>query len=157
MTDIRTTQIGVEQWAQGAPRVQATQVLVEQWATVRTITPLSSTVAARSSGRSNASVIFAGVILHATATARSYTRADRLSQHISIAGRAKARSSIRAGVQSTLVLGGRIKARSSARLLELHASLVVMGGKAAAQSAGGGFVAIASTRTRQYAVSVING
>lgn len=39
MTDIRTTQIGAEQWAGGTPAVQTTQVLVEHWAAVGTTTP----------------------------------------------------------------------------------------------------------------------
>lgn len=36
MTDARTTQIGVEQFATGNPAVQATQLSVEHWASVAT-------------------------------------------------------------------------------------------------------------------------
>lgn len=36
MTDVVTTQVSVEEWAQGTPVVQVTIVVVEEWATVAT-------------------------------------------------------------------------------------------------------------------------
>jgi hypothetical protein len=117
---------------------------------------LSGTITSKAKGRSSATVVFAGVILSASAKAQSRSKAGPLSLHINIAGRIKARSSIRAGVQSTLVLNGRATTRSSARLLEVHAMLAVMSGRATATSGAGTFAIVASTRTRQYAVSIIN-
>jgi hypothetical protein len=156
-TSAVATQLALEQWASAATvRAQLTQIAVEQWASVATITPLRSTLGSRSFSRSSASVVFAGRILSATANARSQTRAGLLRLGINVAGRVKARASIRASLPSTVILRGRANGRSAARLLEPHASLVVMGAKASAQSGAGTFATIASTRTRQYAVSVIN-
>jgi hypothetical protein len=39
MTDIRTTQVSVEQWAASNPNMQVTQVAVEMWAAVATANP----------------------------------------------------------------------------------------------------------------------
>jgi hypothetical protein len=151
------TQLALEQWASETTiQARLTQIAVEHWGSVQTLTPLRSTVGTRSFGRSNASVLFAGVVLHGTGNARSQTRAGPLSLHIDIAGRLKARSSIRASLPSTLVLAGRASGRSAAHLLELGATIVVLGGKASAQSAAGTYATVAATRTRQYAVSVIN-
>jgi hypothetical protein len=157
MTDARLTQVAIEEWASGSPTVRLTQIAIEEWASVRTITPLASTLGARSFGRSNASVLFAGVILAASARAKSSTRAGPLSLHIAMGGRMKSRSSIRASLPSTVHLAGRASGRSAAHLLQFGATLVVLAGRASAKSGAGTFATIASTRTRQYAVSVING
>jgi hypothetical protein len=115
---------------------------------------LTATVAARSSGRSNASVLFAGVILHATGNARSHMRSAPMRFHIDVGGRVRSRSSIRAGWRTSVVLAGRVSAKSGGHLVRVGP--VVLGGKAAAQSGGNASAITAPTvRTRQYAVSII--
>jgi len=155
-TSALATQIAIEEWGAGTPVALLTQAAIEEWATVATIIPLSGRLGSESFGRAAPSVLFAGVTLSGSGNARSQTRAGPLSIHINVAGRLKARSSVRASLPSTLVLAGRASGRSAAHLLQPGATLVVLGGKAAGRSGAGGFLAIASTRTRQYAVSVIN-
>jgi hypothetical protein len=153
MTDARLGGLGREALVADAGQVRLGGVVRE--ALVAGI-GLAATATARSNGRSNASVVFGGVILSASCKSQSRTRAGPLSLHINIAGRVKARSSIRASLPSTLLFAGRATSRSAAHLLEFGATIVVLGGKAKAQSGAGTFAIIASTRTRQYAVSIIN-
>jgi hypothetical protein len=115
---------------------------------------LSGTVTARSAGRSNASVLFAGTILSGSIKSASQTRAARPSLSVSIGGRVKARSSIRASLPTMLQLRGRITTRSAAHLVGLDEHIEVLAGRIGATSSGSTFAVVAAVRTQQYGVTI---
>lgn len=113
---------------------------------------LSGRVASRASGRAAATVVFAGVILHGTATARSRTR-GAVSIRVNLAVRAKSISEARANLPSTILLAGRVGTRSRASLARVDARVIT--GRATARSLGAAALHVyVPGSSRQYAVTV---
>jgi hypothetical protein len=114
---------------------------------------LSATVTSHAAASGTPTALFAGVILSASIkTTNSSSAAGPFSLHIDIGGRVGATSSLRAGVSSTLVLGGRITAQSKAELVPL--GLQGLQCMINATSDAEMFAIVATTRTRQNSVTI---
>lgn len=115
-------------------------------------TGLAGRAGGRSGSRAQLSVVFAGVVLSASATARSYTRAAP-ALHIDLRGRAKAGSSAKGQRSSTVVLAGRIGGRSRGSMMRSNPATSTAWGKAASsmRASLSVYVPVAG---KQYAVTV---
>lgn len=106
----------------------------------------------RSAARGTLSVVFAGVILAATATARSFTRTTgRLS--INLGARITASSRVRAQLPSNLLLAGRATARSRGSIMRSNPATSTAWASAKSRMAAVLDVGV-PVITKQYAVSI---
>lgn len=115
-------------------------------------TGLTGRVGGRSGSRANLSVVFAGVVLSASATTRSYTRAAP-SLKIDLRGRAKATSSAKGQRSSTVALAGRARAASRGSMMRSNPATSTAWAKAASGARATLSVGV-PVAGKQYAVTV---
>jgi hypothetical protein len=116
-------------------------------------TGLTGRAAGRSGSKALLSVVFAGVILSASAHARSYTRAAPRLQ-VALRARARATSSARGQRTSTVTLSGRASGRSRGSMMRSNPATLTAWGKTASGMRATLTVGV-PVAGKQYAVTVV--